>query len=502
MFSGTGDKTLKIWDAATGQVLRVFEGQVGSVAISPDGARVLTGSADKLKLWEMATARLLQSFEGHSLFVTSVAFSPDGARVLSGSNDKTIKLWDEVTGNLLRTFEGHTGKAVYEGVESVAFSPDGKQILSGGTDSTMRLWDAASGKLLRTTPHPNYVYSVAFSRDGTQALSGSWDNMARLWDIATGRLLRTFAGHSNYVSSAIFSPDGTRVLTASYDKTMRLWDVATGRLLRIFEGHSEYVSSVAFSPDGTRVLSASGDYTVKLWNANTGEVLATLTRAEDGEWLAITPEGFFVASKKGADLLSAVRGFEVYSIDQLFQSLYRPDLVREKLAGDPKGLVREAAAKLDLGKVIASGAAPEVAITSPTNGASEKDQVTVAAQVTDKGGGIGRIEWRVNGTTFGVDEVGVAAGSGTKKVTRTLTLDDGDNTIEVVAYNAKNLIASVPARIRVISEGTIATPRGCSCSRLALTITTTAGCALIFRSRTPRLWSRVSKPPARVSMNR
>jgi hypothetical protein len=82
--------------------------------------------------------------------------------------------------------------------------------------------------------------------------------------------------------------------------------------------------------------------------------------AKDGEWLAITPEGFFAASKKGADVLSVVRGFEVYSIDQLFQALYRPDLVRDKLAGDPKGLVREAAVKLDLEKVIASGNAPTV----------------------------------------------------------------------------------------------------------------------------------------------
>ena len=181
-------------------------------------------------------------------------------------------------------------------------------------------------------------------------------------------------------------------------------------------------------------------------------------QSDAGEWVTITPEGFFAASDKGAELLHVVRGFATTGIDQVYQSLYRPDLVREKLAGDPRGLVRAAAAKLDLNKVIASGDAPEVVITSPANGASEKDQVAVEAQVTDKGGGIGRIEWRVNGTTFGVDEAGVPAGSDVKKLTRTLTLDEGNNTIEVVAYNAKNLIASMPARARVTSEAAAAAP--------------------------------------------
>ncbi len=83
------DKTIKLWDAATGALLRTFEGHSGwvtSVAFSPDGARVLSGSADKtIKLWDAATGALLRTFEGHSNAVTSVAFSPDGARVLSGS---------------------------------------------------------------------------------------------------------------------------------------------------------------------------------------------------------------------------------------------------------------------------------------------------------------------------------------------------------------------------------------------------------------------------------
>ncbi len=86
---GQRDKTLKLWDAASGQLIRTFEGhadQVRSVAFSPDGTRVLSGSSDKtLKLWDAASGQLIRTFEGHSDRVTSVAFSPDGTRVLSGS---------------------------------------------------------------------------------------------------------------------------------------------------------------------------------------------------------------------------------------------------------------------------------------------------------------------------------------------------------------------------------------------------------------------------------
>jgi WD40 repeat protein len=96
---------------------------VRSVVFSPDDARVLSGSADRtVKLWDAATGRLIRNFIGHSGEIRSVAISPDGARILSGSDDKLLKLWDAATGRLILGFEGHSGA-----VNSVAFSPDGEQ---------------------------------------------------------------------------------------------------------------------------------------------------------------------------------------------------------------------------------------------------------------------------------------------------------------------------------------------------------------------------------------
>jgi WD40 repeat protein/uncharacterized caspase-like protein len=264
---------------------------VTSVAFSPDGRRVLTGSADwTAKLWDALTAQELRTFAGHSASVAGVAFSPNGRRVLTGSYDKTAKLWDAVTGQELRTFPGHS-----EEINSVAFSPDGRHLLSGSKDGTVKLWDAETGQELRTfVGNSDEILSVAFSPDGRRVLMGSWNKTAKLWDTETGQELRTFAGHSASVSGVAFSPDGRQVLTGSYDKTAKLWDAETGREIRTFAGHSASVSGVAFSPDRRQVLTGSNDGTAKLWDAETGREIRTFAgHPQPGgvASVAISPDG-------------------------------------------------------------------------------------------------------------------------------------------------------------------------------------------------------------------
>jgi WD40 repeat protein len=457
VLSGGWDKTIKLWDAATGALIRTFEGHsrpVTSVAFSPDGTRVLSGGWDKtIKLWDTATGALIRTFEDSAL-VTSVAFSPDGTRVLSGGaiKDNPIKLWDAATGALIRTFAGYSGP-----VRSVAFSPDGGRVLSGseiGYDP-VNLWDAATGALIRTFKgHDSQegVGSVAFSSDGSRVLSGSDDKTIKLWDAATGALIRTFEDSAR-VWSVAFSPDGTLVLSGGEDKTIKLWDTATGALIRAFAGHSTAVWSVTFSPDGARVLSGSSDGTVRIWTLATGERLVSLIGGHAGEWLTLTPAGFFATTRKGTELLSIVEGLKVTAIDQVWQSLFNPDLVLETLAGDPEGEVREAAKFINLEKVLDSGPAPVVAITSlPVGSESAKEDVAVKVRITDKGKGIGRIEWRVNGVTAAVGAKPPGAGPD-YNVSQQLALDPGENTVEVVAYNGTNLLASVPAHTMIRFTG-------------------------------------------------
>jgi WD40 repeat protein/serine/threonine protein kinase len=267
------DKTLRLWDVATGRELHCFRGHtntVRTVAFSPDGLRVLSGSWDKtVRLWNVATGKELQCFVGHTADVSGAVFSPDGHHILSGGLDKTMRLWDVETGQERRQFRGHSG-----GVHSVAFSLNGSRILSGGgyrvengsripvNDFTVRLWDADSGlELRRFIGHTQIVHTVAFIGDGRRIVSGSVDNTIRIWDVNTQRELHRFEGHA-----VSFSPDGRRALADSMrDNSMSLWDVESWRELHRFKGHTQEVLSVAFSPDGRLAVTGSRDMTVRLW---------------------------------------------------------------------------------------------------------------------------------------------------------------------------------------------------------------------------------------------
>lgn len=128
----------------------------------------------------------------HSLWIRTVAVSPDGTRLLSGGTDKSIKLWDMASGQLLRTYDGYSQE-----VTSVAFSPDGTHMLSASADQFIKLWDITTGEVIRAfTGHLDQVSSIVFSPDGARFLSGSFDNTLKLWDVASGQVIRTFEGTS------------------------------------------------------------------------------------------------------------------------------------------------------------------------------------------------------------------------------------------------------------------------------------------------------------------
>ncbi len=204
---------------------------------------------------------LVAVLRGHEAWVRSVAVTPDGKYVVSGSGDNTVRLWELATGQEVRRFTGHD-----DAVLSVAVTPDGKYVVSGSDDKTVRLWDLATGKEVRRfTGHEQPVRSVAVTPDGKYVVSGSWDHTVRLWELATGQEVRRLTGHDDGVWSVAVTPDSKYVVSGSWDKTVRLWDLATGQEVRRFTGREDWVSSVAVTPDGQYVVSGSEDNTVRVW---------------------------------------------------------------------------------------------------------------------------------------------------------------------------------------------------------------------------------------------
>ncbi len=263
--TGSYDRTLKLWNVFTGQLRKSLEGNpegVVSVAISPDGSTIAAAGYERMvRLWNLDEDQPQKVLDGHRDQVFSVAFSPDGKTLASGSVDRTIILWDAASGKRRNTLEGHGGM-----VNCVAFSPDGKTLASASEDKTVILWNTSSGRPRKTLKgHTSPLTSVDFSPDGSMAVAGSVDGSVVLWNTATGEILRTLKGHTGSVTSVAFNPDGCMIASASDDKTARLWNAASGELQKTLEDHKAWVCYVDFSPDGSTLATASKDKTVKLW---------------------------------------------------------------------------------------------------------------------------------------------------------------------------------------------------------------------------------------------
>ncbi len=297
VISGSSDRTVKIWDIESGQLLRSLRGHtapVRAVAVTPDGRYVISSSSDRtVKIWSLETGQLLRGLEGHTAPVRAVVVTPDGHYVISGSSDRIVKIWDLETGRLLRSLEGHAGW-----VRAVAVTPDGRYVVSGSSDNTVRVWDLETGRLLYSLEgHAREVRAVAVTPDGRYVVSGADDNTVKIWDLETGRSLRSLEGHTRDVNMVVVSLDGRYAVSGSSDRTVKVWDLETGRLLRSFEDHTAPVNAVALSPDGKRVVSGSRDGTVKIWNLETDCLLRTLEgHAREVNAVAVSPDGRYVVS--------------------------------------------------------------------------------------------------------------------------------------------------------------------------------------------------------------
>ena len=269
------DTTLKVWDAATGQVMVEFSGVSAVVfGVAWHGERIAAVGAlsprNSVKVWNARNGREVFELPPGSENYYSVAFSPDGRYLVTGGGLGALQVWDAGTGREVGTTGTHDRE-----IRGVVFSRDGNHLASASGDGKVKLWDALrlhekqQARLTLRARVPGPSLNVAFSPDGRRLATGGDKNTVKIWDVQNGQELKALEGHSGEVYTVAFSPvDGRWVASGGEDSTVKVWDSHTGDLVRSFRAHRGLVSSLAFSPDGRQLFSGSRDKTVKVWDVS------------------------------------------------------------------------------------------------------------------------------------------------------------------------------------------------------------------------------------------
>ena len=310
VLSSGNDNTARIWDPATGELLKTLRGHGGWAPCceffsSADGYLVLSGSLDgKAKIWRLQNNKKVLVFGGrvlqkHGDAILGASFSDNGKQVVTAGRDRSAIIWDFATGEVQQELkEGHEFLA-----STGVFFPVENKVLTAAVDGTARVWDVATGAELFSIEGTGPSAAVALSPDGKWILTGGvepsengedekdYKATAKIWNASTGKLVRTLKGHDREVTAVAISSDGKWAFTGDAAGVCRLFDAESGDTIRQVKQHTRGVTAASFLGDGRQILTASLDSTVILWEADTGRVRYTF-RHDNQVWsMAVSPNG-------------------------------------------------------------------------------------------------------------------------------------------------------------------------------------------------------------------
>jgi len=276
-----GDKTVRVWDAATGEELLVLgehDGHFRPPCLSPDGGRVVTSGRDgTARVYDVATGALLLEVREGDEPLSDVRFSPDGKNILIASPDGTVRILNSHTGAPVTILKGHSGQLFL-----VTFCATGRRVVTRScSDNTWRIWDARSGEeLKRMSPDAFLVFSRDDKRVAAVPLKRT--GPLKVFDLETGLEIASFQVKKVVRISAPFSPDGRRIL-ARDENTAKSFDIETGTSLLFppFKDVGRRIRnwSAEFTPDGTRIVTWRHQESARIWDVETGALLAKTPEA-------------------------------------------------------------------------------------------------------------------------------------------------------------------------------------------------------------------------------
>ena len=282
----------RLWDVASGTLQRTVTetGRMLSLAFAPDGKSLACGIGKEVRLYDLKNESPRRVVTSQDADVTSVAFSPDGAAIVSGSHDQTVKRTEVASGKTEWQAPGY-----FEQVNSVALSQGGSLLVTGSSDQrfargrltagakqigpgAVRVWDMRTGRLLRQLgDSAEQVMAVAISADGRQVAAGggaaSGAGSVRMWDATNGALLWSASDHAKEVLAIAFAPDGQSLATGSADGSVVVRGAATGKSERTFAGPSGGATSLAFSRDGSALYGCDSLGGARAWESKSGRLL-------------------------------------------------------------------------------------------------------------------------------------------------------------------------------------------------------------------------------------